>query len=232
MTTLVLVRHAQASFGTHNYDQLSDVGMRQSRVLGAHWARLNTRWDACYSGEMQRQQDTARIALEQMEPGRAHALKPCLNEYRANEVIRAYLPWVAQRHPEFALEPGQLITDRRRFQQFFEKVIDAWTRGEPHGHPDLEPWPAFLERVLGGLRELVTPGGKERVVLFTSGGVITAALQKALSLDATTAFQMNWRIYNASQHVFRWGSRGLALVGFNNVTPLELERDAALLTFR
>jgi len=232
VTTLVLVRHGQASFGTRNYDQLSAIGVRQSRTLGAHWGRVNARWDACYSGEMLRQRDTARLALEQMEPGRAHEVHPAFNEYDANEVIRAYLPWVARRHPEFSLTPGELISDRKRFQQFFEKVIGAWTCGEPHDCPGLETWPGFLERVIAGLHAVATPGGRERVVLFTSGGVITAALQKALGLDPATAFRMNWRIYNGSQHVFRLGSRGLSLIGFNTVTHLELERDPALLTFR
>lgn len=36
MSELYLVRHAQASFGAANYDQLSDLGHRQSRWLGEH----------------------------------------------------------------------------------------------------------------------------------------------------------------------------------------------------
>ena len=37
MSELHLVRHAQASFGSDNYDQLSDLGHRQSRLLGGHF---------------------------------------------------------------------------------------------------------------------------------------------------------------------------------------------------
>ena len=36
MSELYLVRHAQASFGAANYDQLSDLGHQQSRWLGDH----------------------------------------------------------------------------------------------------------------------------------------------------------------------------------------------------
>ena len=78
----------------------------------------------------------------------------------------------------------------------------------------------------------VAPAGAETVVAFTSGGVIAAALAEALKLDGKTAFEMNWRIYNASVHVFRLGKRGLTLLGFNNVSHLELAKDPALLTFR
>jgi broad specificity phosphatase PhoE len=81
------------------------------------------------------------------------------------------------------------------------------------------------------LRE-VAPPDAGTVVIFTSGGMITAALREALKLDPHQAFRLNWRIYNASVHHFHLGRRGLALLGFNNVTHLEMARDPALLTFR
>ena len=34
MAELYLIRHAQASFGAENYDQLSDLGHQQSQSLG------------------------------------------------------------------------------------------------------------------------------------------------------------------------------------------------------
>ena len=35
MSTILLVRHGQASFGAADYDNLSPTGHEQSRVLGA-----------------------------------------------------------------------------------------------------------------------------------------------------------------------------------------------------
>ncbi|EPM78754.1 hypothetical protein A249_34210, partial [Pseudomonas syringae pv. actinidiae ICMP 18804] len=40
MGSIYLIRHGQASFGADDYDVLSPVGIRQSRVLGAHLAGL------------------------------------------------------------------------------------------------------------------------------------------------------------------------------------------------
>lgn len=37
MGQLLLVRHGQASFGADDYDQLSDLGKRQSIRLGEYW---------------------------------------------------------------------------------------------------------------------------------------------------------------------------------------------------
>ena len=40
LAELTLVRHGQASFGAANYDQLSDLGMQQSRWLGEYFAAI------------------------------------------------------------------------------------------------------------------------------------------------------------------------------------------------
>ena len=39
MSELFLVRHAQASFGKADYDQLSELGVNQSRWLGEYFRR-------------------------------------------------------------------------------------------------------------------------------------------------------------------------------------------------
>jgi len=41
MSEIFLVRHAQASFGTDNYDELSDIGWQQSRLLGEYFFSRN-----------------------------------------------------------------------------------------------------------------------------------------------------------------------------------------------
>ncbi|MFQ5527850.1 MAG: hypothetical protein ACE5GX_16530 [Thermoanaerobaculia bacterium] len=38
MSRVLLVRHGQASAGSADYDRLSELGERQSRLLGRHWA--------------------------------------------------------------------------------------------------------------------------------------------------------------------------------------------------
>jgi len=41
MSELYLIRHGQASFGTADYDRLSEKGIRQASVLGDHLADLD-----------------------------------------------------------------------------------------------------------------------------------------------------------------------------------------------
>ncbi|MCO8647501.1 histidine phosphatase family protein, partial [Burkholderia multivorans] len=45
MAELFLVRHGQASFGTDDYDRLSDVGVQQGVWLGEYLARAHAPFD-------------------------------------------------------------------------------------------------------------------------------------------------------------------------------------------
>ncbi|MGH8480926.1 MAG: histidine phosphatase family protein [Nevskiaceae bacterium] len=227
-----MVRHGQASFGAHNYDELSPTGHRQSERLGAHWRALGFSADAWYSGSMARQKSTGTSVLAAMGVnGAAVAEHAGFDEYDHAGLITAYLPVIAAEHPEFKVQRRDLFSDPRTFQRFFEKVTACWVQGRDGAQPVKETWAAFSARCAEGLRA-AAPEGTGSVAVFTSGGVIAAALAEALKLDGATAFEMNWRIYNASVHVFRLGRRGLTLLGFNNVSHLELAKDASLLTFR
>ena len=64
MGTLYLVRHGQASFGADDYDQLSDLGRRQSVRLGEYFAERGIRFDALLAGTLRRQQQTLAGILE------------------------------------------------------------------------------------------------------------------------------------------------------------------------
>lgn len=231
MSTLVLVRHGQASFGARNYDQLSALGERQSVLLGEHWQRCGLGFEAAFSGTMQRQRVTAERALAASESVPAGLrIERAFNEFDHEGLIRAYLPVIAREQPDLRLEPQHLFSDPPAFQRFFTAVIASWMSDRPAEGPVAEPWAVFRARCLQGFATAAAAG--ERVVAFTSGGVIMAALQQALGLEDAVALRLNWRIFNASVHVFSVGPGGLALLGFNDVAHLQQGRDAQLLTRR
>src|SRR5690606_40114909 len=60
MALVYFVRHAQASFGSRNYDQLSELGRQQARWLGEWFAEHDVRFSRVLAGTLVRQQDTAR----------------------------------------------------------------------------------------------------------------------------------------------------------------------------
>lgn len=231
MTTLLLVRHGQASFGSKNYDELSPLGHRQSEILGGHWRTAGFTADRWFAGAMARQKSTGESALKTLGLDAAITEHAGFDEYDHQGLIRSYLPVIAAEDRSFAMGHRELFADRKLFQLFFEKVVGCWLDGRDGAEPIKETWKAFCERSLAGIKAMASDRDGTAVA-FTSGGVISAALQEALQLDGRKAFELNWRVYNASVHAFRLGKRGLTLLGFNNVSHLELANDSGLLTFR
>jgi len=62
MSTLVLVRHAQATIFDEDSDKLSEIGKRQAIALGEFWKARNIRFDEVYSGTLKRHARTAELA--------------------------------------------------------------------------------------------------------------------------------------------------------------------------
>lgn len=93
MATLFLVRHGQASFGADDYDRLSDVGHRQSRLLGEYLADRAVRPVRVMTGTLLRQRQTWEgIAEGLASRGIACAeplVRPGLDEYRAEHLLEA-----------------------------------------------------------------------------------------------------------------------------------------------
>lgn len=229
MTTIVLVRHGQASFGTSNYDRLSPLGERQAVVLGEHWQRGGFGAERALSGSLQRQRHTAERALRPLGAGApALATETAFNEFNHTQLVQAYLPLVIADDPALRAAGPAMLHDSALFRPMFGRIVSAWAEGRTPSLPVDESWGDFCARCVAGVKRAAD--GVERVVIFTSGGVITAVLQAALGLDNATALRLNWRICNASVHEFQLHDKGLNLAGFNDVSHLRLMRDEPLIT--
>ena len=58
MSELILIRHAQASFGHENYDNLSNLGHDQAALLGSLFDKLNIAPERVVIGTQKRHQQT------------------------------------------------------------------------------------------------------------------------------------------------------------------------------
>nr|MBP8928961.1 histidine phosphatase family protein [Ottowia sp.] len=95
MGTLYLVRHGQASFGADDYDQLSDLGRRQSVRLGQYLRERygdGLRFNAVLTGTLRRQIGTWQGIAEGGGFDAPHVSWPGLNEYDSHAVISAIHP--------------------------------------------------------------------------------------------------------------------------------------------
>ncbi|SMH62786.1 histidine phosphatase family protein [Azospirillum agricola] len=232
MTTLLLVRHGQASFGSGDYDRLCPMGFQQSELLGAHLAREGRRIDAAVKGTLRRQDETARTALNAAGWECPVTADAAFDEYPSDALFAAYLPILAARRPDIAgASIDELRHDRRLFQSALSGVLALWLDGA-EGFSG-ESWLAFAARVRGGLERAVAEHGKDdTVAVFTSGGVIGCAVATVLGLVPESGMALSWRVHNASVTEIRYGRSGFALAGFNGVSHLRLAGGETLLTYR
>ncbi len=93
MGTLYLVRHGQASFGTHDYDRLSELGHKQSVRLGEYWRERGVAFDAVIAGTLRRHRETWEGIAEGLGLQQRDVLPwPGLNEYDSAAVIATIHP--------------------------------------------------------------------------------------------------------------------------------------------
>lgn len=221
MSSLLLVRHGQASLGAANYDNLSPAGRQQARWLGEHFAATGLTVQHLVSGGMQRHQQTideAGLAVPLPVP----LIEPDFEEVRVGVILEAYIA----RHPEAA--PSEV--DARTIGPLLRKGLNAWAREEATG---LESWTDFHARTKRGLDRLLDNDGT--TVISTSGGVISVAIAQSLGLPPVQQIELFIRLMNTSVHHFvraedetgpRW-----QLHGMNAVPHLEAAERQAYRTY-
>ena len=91
MALVYLVRHAQASFGQRNYDQLSPLGHQQARWLGEWFHEQGISFKRVMSGTLQRQRQTALeiVAAVGADP-ETILTHPGLDEYQGEAIWAAH----------------------------------------------------------------------------------------------------------------------------------------------
>lgn len=205
MGMLLLVRHGQASWGADDYDDLTDRGHEQARLLGAALASRRIVPSAVIHGGMRRHRQT----WEGMAAAAGWTCAPSVDggwaEYDHDDVL-------ARVDPPTPAVPGEMSP--REIQTWVEAGTDRWIAG---GDEYRESFVAFGQRVRDALQRTPREG---TVVVVTSGGPI-AGTAAALLADTDEARTDLWRRLNvvcANTGVTRLiaGRRGLTLVTFND----------------
>jgi broad specificity phosphatase PhoE len=239
MARLFLVRHAQASFLSQNYDQLSVLGKTQARMLGEYWARRNVVFDRVSTGPAIRHRQTAQIAgeayrtvgLEFPEPG----ILEEFDEFQGDAVLAQSLPQLRTHNRKIhelhdAMQSSSNETEKRaNFQRMFEAVISMWAHGEITPQ-NVESWQEFFARVNRGLSAFLANCRKGEVVaIFSSGGPISVVMQRALHLSAQDTLRVAWMSRNCSFSEFLFSGDRFMLSSFNSFPHLDGD---SLLTYR
>lgn len=236
MSTLYLIRHGQASFGAADYDQLSTLGHRQARRLGDRFLGADIRFDACWSGTLKRQCQTAESMLARCRDAGVDLPEPeqieALNEYQYGPVLRALIPIIEAEDPAFSRDVKAMFDGQRPFQKVFGRVMRRWASATD----DLETvgtWSAFCDQVAEGIRYILSgcPGGSH-VAVFTSGGPIAAFVGRSMELAPEKTIALSWQVVNASVTRFRFSGDKISLVSFNEHGHLESDGVENMVTYR
>lgn len=236
MSAIYFIRHGQASFGKDNYDKLSELGRRQSRLLAGYLDAMDIRFDVIYTGTLTRHLETAEEYLahcrQQGIPLPAVKQTPDLNEFNSREILTALVPVLLERDPLMQVHLDRLLTDRRSFQKVFEAVIKMWT-SKSYENAGIPSWKDFLSAVGRGVDAIAAADGRGRKIgVVTSGGPIAAAIQRVLQIPDDRAMQMGMQLVNSSFTRFRCTDRQITITSFNEYPHLEAGKDRNLITYR
>jgi broad specificity phosphatase PhoE len=212
MGTLYLVRHGQASFGADDYDQLSELGQRQSVRLGEYFAQKDIHFDALIAGTLRRHKQTLAGILLGMKRQGEHLSWEGLNEYDSEAVI-------ATVHPHKLEKPDSPEMYRHHFR-LLRDGLAQWMAGatSPAGMPSYRD---FVAGVAGALDHVRANHYGQNVLVVTSGGPISTAVGQVLGASTQAVIDLNLRIRNSAITEFAFTPKRHMLVSFNAIPHLE-----------
>lgn len=231
---MYIIRHGQASFGKENYDCLSDLGVRQAKLLGDYFKSTGVTFDAVYSGSLDRQIATFRTVVERMssnQPSDKPIILMEFNEVESFSDLMKLVATLATEDPEVSAAVESLNTDPNAMKFIYGKVIQRWGATKPiNDFPT--SWKAVGKKVQAGIDRIRAENGSGKcVAVFTSGGPIAATMQIALGLDDRYAMNLPRMIRNTAVSTFLYDDKRLSLSNYNSIAHLEIHNDPTLITF-
>lgn len=211
MSAILLVRHGQASFGKADYDDLSELGARQSRVLGRALASRGVAPDLLLTGGMKRHRQTLEHTAQEAGWTAPIRVDQGWDEFDHEQIIEQHKP--APGSPPMA------------FQEMFEAATTRWAAGA-HDDEYAETFTAFGHRVQEALRRTSSAlEPKQTAVVFTSGGPISRVCASILSPSGRCGAELWGRLnittINTAVTKIVLGGRGQTLVSVNDHSHLE-----------
>lgn len=228
MAAIYLIRHGQASFGSSNYDQLSERGMQQASALGRSLRERGIQFDAVFAGTMQRHAQTAQHCLSAMDSPLQPEKLAGLNEYDHEEVFARHVPELANK-ADLNQYLARFPNPAKTFQIEFEKAVVRWRSGD--FDPDYaESWLQFRQRCIGALQIIRNQPAKS-IAVFSSGGPIATMTGHTLGITDDQIVELNWNIINCSITCLLFNSEKISLRYFNDFSHFD-GSDKTLLTHR
>ncbi|MBE1281821.1 MAG: histidine phosphatase family protein [Rhodobacteraceae bacterium] len=214
MAELLVIRHGQASFGAGDaaaYDQLTDLGYTQSRLLGDLLRDLDWVPDRVVTGTLARHRQT----LDGIGFDTAAEEHAGWNEYDFHDLLTAKHSGVL---------PENVQKDRQSHFRALKTTLREWQDGGLTGAS--ENWTQFSDRVEQA-RSHAVRAGAERVLVVSSGGVIGKLVSATLQTPPAQMIALNLQVKNTSMTRFIFTERAFFLSEFN-ATPHFADNDRSV----
>lgn len=236
MSTLFLIRHAQASFGSDNYDRLSGTGHKQAAVLAEYIHNIDISFDQIYSGTMERHRDTAAAYISVSKRKNIDIPEIMydsrLNEYDAEAILKTLIPVMISEKPHMQKYLEKFLSDKKSFQIVFSEIMNMWCSGK-YEMKNTASWAEFTSGVYGIIDEIIQKHtGNKNIAVFTSGGPISSLIMKVLSLNVDSTMQIRDQIVNSSITRFKYSESSIMISSFNEYSHLELTGEKDMVTYR
>jgi len=240
MSTLYLIRHAQASFGTADYDRLSLTGHKQAYVAGEYLQAAAGAIDAIYSGTARRHLETAEgiAKTARTGDGRIPEIKvdARLNEVDADAQFKHLVPILKSADADIAKLAEEAKTSSRSYQKVLSRVFTHW-QDLPADYAHLESWPTFAARVHTAIQDIARSAGSgANTVVVSSGGAIATITQHVIGLPKSGAYPLFEALLNGSITRLLHSGERISLASFNDYSYLhslgQMRNGENLVTFR
>ena len=224
---ILLVRHGQASADSDDYDQLSERGYRQARLLGEQWAAEGLEPHSVYVGPRKRHHQTATMLASELDAAWPEPVyQDGWDEHDAYDIVMHSIPILTQSDP-YVAERAERYRGRDRaarlaYFDLYRHITRLWVRGELDlDGTRFESWPDFRSRVDAALSEVIEREGRGRTaVVVTSSGPVGVAAGLALSLDDERMMSLSWTLRNIAVTEVIYGDDWMALNSYNALPRL------------
>jgi broad specificity phosphatase PhoE len=222
MATLYLIRHGQASFGTENYDRLSQLGCRQATLVGEYFRDCGVQFDAVYSGDLSRQSETARLAISSQPRAVPHRIDSRFNEIQNDAQIKYLMPEVVKVDPAIQALVDRGLSSSKDYQKVIDAVFNYWV-SPVCSDPRIQSWAEFSAQTRQAVADVVQEQGSGKTVaIFTSGGTLATIVAQVLGLTGEQTYQLYEPLLNCSVTRLFYNSKKISLSYFNDCSFLQV----------
>lgn len=224
-------------FHAKNHDHLSTLGQTQSDMLGEYLKTSKLEFDGVYCGTLSRHQQTAGRVKQVFTKANIAFPKSVsderLNELHEDEIFAAVAPTLAKHDSTIASWVEQAESDQKIRQKLLNACFQMWQNIPTDLADEFESWTQFAQRVDDMVADIQSRHqSNQRIVVFTSAGVIARFVQLALQLPDSSNYSLIEPLTNVSITACIYGAHDLRLHYYNDHSYLHMLGDKNSVTYR